>query len=449
MKTISAIFTLLVALTVSAVAAYFSVVGLAALFAATFIPVVIMGTTLEIGKLVAVQWLHMNWGNPNVNFLHKTYKLLAIAALMIITSIGIYGFLSKGHLEQEAPIAGIELQIGQREQQIKSLQDANAFAQTKLTQLDKSIDSFLAKDKAAQGLRARNSQKAERAQIEASIQSNNEKIAKLNEEIVPLKMKGSEVTAKLGPIKYVAELFGWKDTNSAVRLVIGILMFAFDPFAIVMLISATLTFREIEDERKANKVELENNAPKTDEVVTSQVVMPEPQAEAVVEPEIEPVTETAVDDLTTVEPVLHIEHDDEHHEVDYAEDEFDDEFEDMIEDLPVEPAVAPVDPKDEEYREALRKFVHDAYRPDASVEVAAQIEPTATEKQQLIALLEKQPGLLDVMIEVISGYKPQAKVEIAQVAEEQVEPNQQDETDEQTLAEKTDQAVTEPRKNWL
>ncbi len=248
MKTISAFFTLLVALTVSGVAAYFSVVGLAALFAATFIPVVIMGTTLEVGKLVAVQWLHMNWTNPNVNLLHKTYKTLAIIALMIITSIGIYGFLSKGHLEQAAPIAGIELQVGQREQQIKMLQDSNTSLQTKLTQLDKSIDSFLSKDKAAQGLKARNSQKGERQQIDATIQENNAKIAKINDEILPLKMQSSEVEAKLGPIKYVAELFGWTDTNSAVRLVIGILMFAFDPFAITMLISATITFKELEEE---------------------------------------------------------------------------------------------------------------------------------------------------------------------------------------------------------
>ena len=451
MKTISAIFTLLVALTVSAVAAYFSVVGLAALFAATFIPVVIMGTTLEIGKLVAVQWLHMNWGNPNVNFLHKTYKLLAIAALMIITSIGIYGFLSKGHLEQKAPIAGIELQIGQREQQIKMLTDANTSLQTKLTQLDKSIDAYLAKDRAAQGLRARDRQKSERAQIETTIQSNNEKIAKLNEEIVPLKLQSSEVEAKLGPIKYVAELFGWSDTNSAVRLVIGILMFAFDPFAIVMLISATLTFKEIEDERKAKKeAEKDLNTLKTDENVTSQVIEPEAVAEAVEETIAAPVTITEPEE--EVAPVLHIEHDDEHNEVDYAEEEFDDEFEDMIEDLPVEPAVATVDPKDEAYREALRKFVQDAYSQDKTSEVTPPIEPTPAEKHQLIELLEKQPGLLDVVIEVISGYQQPAKVEAEEVAPEvieEVKPEQQDTTEEQASAEKPAIVTTSPRDSWL
>jgi hypothetical protein len=451
MKTISALFTLLVALTVSAVAAYFSVVGLAALFAATFVPVVIMGTTLEIGKLVAVQWLHMNWSNPNVNWLHRTYKTLAIIALMLITSIGIYGFLSKGHLEQEAPLEGIELQIGQREQQIKVLTDSNTALQTKLTQLDKSIDSFLSKDKASQGLKARNSQKGERATIDNQIATNNEQINKLNSEILPLKMQSSEVHAKLGPIKYVAELLGWQDTNSAVRLVILILMFAFDPFAIVMLISATITFKELGEEREAKQAQAKQEAKeaqmaaaliadvqiqeaKPDELRAQSIIQTHtlPQVEEEVVPDVDLVSEQ-----TTVEPVLHIEHDDEHHELEDEPEEFVEE--DHIIEAPI--AEAPVeDPQLAEYRAALEKFVSEAYKQDKSP--AVDVVPTPTEKQQLIELLEKQPGLLEVMIDVISTYKqPEAAIETPEL------------TNEEPLDTETpstlDPTPTKPRNGWL
>lgn len=437
MKTISAFFTLLVALTVSAVAAYFSVIGLAALFAATFIPVVIMGTTLEVGKLVAVQWLHMNWDNPNVNWLHRTYKTLAIVALMIITSIGIYGFLSKGHLEQEAPIAGIELQVGQREQQIKALQDSNASLQTKLSQLDKSIDSFLSKDKAAQGLKARNSQKAERESIDQKITSNNEQINKLNAEILPLKMQSSEVEAKLGPVKYVAELFGWSDTNSAVRLVIIILMFAFDPFAIVMLISATITFKEIEEERKAKKL---SDAVVASPEVTSQTI-DDPVVstlipEAIDVPEVVEIEETTHVDVA--EPVLNIEHDDEHYEL--MEDEI----------LTPEPTVeAPVDvvvddPQLAEYRAALEKFVSEAYKQDKNSTVDV-IDPTPTEKQQFIELLEKQPGLLEVMIDVISTYKQPETI----MAPDATLTNEEPAIEEVETPSTLEPTPTKPRDSWL
>lgn len=433
MKKLSAIFTLLVALTVSAVAAYFSVVGLAALFAATFIPVVIMGTSLEIGKLVAVQWLHMNWSNSNVNWIHRTYKTLAIAALMIITSIGIYGFLSKGHLEQEAPLEGIELQIGQREQQIKVLQDNNASLQTKLTQLDKSIDSFLSKDKAAQGLKARNSQKAERESIDQKIAANNEQINKLNSEILPLKMSSNEVHAKLGPIKYVAELFGWQDTNSAVRLVIGILMFAFDPFAIVMLISATITFRELEEERQLKQeAPIAQPTPEPSPVALVEQEDTQVDVESPIEPD--PLVGDEPEQVDPIAPILHIEHDDEHHEIEDEHEEFIEE--DHIIDSPVAPEV---NPHDAEYRAALETFVSEHYKQE-KVSTASLDVPTTNEKQQLIDLLEKQPGLLDVMIEVISTYK-QTELEPQPQTKEVISPEVEQEP--------TLDPTTKPRSGWL
>lgn len=446
MKLFSASITLLFAILISIVAAYFSVVGLAALFAATFIPVVIMGSTLEASKLVAAQWLHGNWKNPNVNWLHKTYMTSAVGALMLITSIGIYGFLSKGHLEQEAPLAGIELEVKQREQQIEMLQANNESLKTKLTQLDKSVDAFLANDKASQGLKARARQKAERDSIDKELQANNEKISKLNAEILPLKMKNSEVEAKLGPIKYVAELFGWEDANSAVRLVIMILMFAFDPLAIVMLLSAQITFDELSKEKKARKQKEQDSSKEDVLPVQPEVVTPvavetkEPAGDVSSDAQVmpEPVVEPT--------PVLNIENEAEHDEV---------KIEVPVVVEPVAETVVPVseeltadeviiEPKSAaKYRRALKKFVRDAYltpkepvveTPQEEVKEEVETTDTPNEKKQLIELLEQQPDLLNVVIEVITEYKKS--------------------TDEATAipapdAEKDESIVTEPRKSWL
>ncbi len=91
-------FILFVALAISAVAGYYSIVGLATIFAAAVIPVIIMGTTLEIAKLVTASWLYTNW--KNIPFLLKTYFIFAVILLMFITSMGIFGFLSKAHIEK-------------------------------------------------------------------------------------------------------------------------------------------------------------------------------------------------------------------------------------------------------------------------------------------------------------------------------------------------------------
>lgn len=257
-KLISALITLISALAISAVAAFVSVSGMMALFSATASVVCVMMIVLESSKLVAAGWLHANWKNPNVNFIHKTYLSLAVVALMIITSIGIYGFLSKGHLEQAAPMAGIELQINAKQQEIQMLQDGNNQLMQEQKQLDAGVNAFLQNGSlrgAQAGLKARNRQSTERANIQKQLDANNAKIQALNAEILPLKQQNVEVEAKLGPVKYVAQLFGWQDTDKAVRLVILTIMFAFDPLAVILLISATISFGEyLEEKRKKAEI---------------------------------------------------------------------------------------------------------------------------------------------------------------------------------------------------
>jgi hypothetical protein len=104
------------ALSISGVAIYYSVIGLAAIFAAAKVPIYIMGGVLEVAKLVTASWLYQNW--RNIPFLIKTYLTIAVGVLMIITSLGIFGFLSRAHIEQATPTAEVTATIDRLQEQI-------------------------------------------------------------------------------------------------------------------------------------------------------------------------------------------------------------------------------------------------------------------------------------------------------------------------------------------
>lgn len=251
------IITLLSAGGLASTAAYFSISGLASLFAAAFLPVVIMGSILEVGKIIATAWLHQNW--TTAPKMIKYYLTTAIVVLMLVTSMGIFGFLSKGHLEQEIPIAQIELKIERFEQQIQIKTNSIDRDQDRLMQLDGIIQTLIEYSKISgkDGARAvRLNQKSERDLLNLSIQKSFEHIDKLQDDLSILKQTSSGVVAKLGPIKFVAALYNdWFtdgsvenkiDTGSAVRFVIFMIMFAFDPVAIVLVLAGLISLSRVE-----------------------------------------------------------------------------------------------------------------------------------------------------------------------------------------------------------
>ena len=113
------VLTFLCAISISVIAAAYSIVGLATLFAGAVVPIIAMGSALEVGKLVAASWLYNNWRSDLVPVSLKTYLFTAIIVLVFITSMGIFGFLSKAHLDQVKPTAGNELNIVVIDKQIK------------------------------------------------------------------------------------------------------------------------------------------------------------------------------------------------------------------------------------------------------------------------------------------------------------------------------------------
>lgn len=243
------------AIAISAIAAYFSVVGLAALFAAAFLPVAIMGIILEGSKLVAAGWLHSNWKNPNVTKPHKGYLTAAVCALMLITSMGIYGYLAKAHLEQKAPATAVQVQIDAHQGQLDQLTARKTELQTQQANINKTVDAYLASGKASGASTFMRQQQRERDRISNQIATLDTQINAKTAEMAPLKAEVAGVEAKLGPLKYVADLFGWKDPGSAVKLIILILMFAFDPLAVVLMISGTITLGEWAAERRRKTID--------------------------------------------------------------------------------------------------------------------------------------------------------------------------------------------------
>ena len=246
------IFSILLALsglTLSAVAIYYSVIGLTSIFAAAYWPIVVMGATLEVSKLVAASWLKAYW--TRIPKLMKAYMSIAVIVLMIITSMGIFGYLSKAHLDQNIVSGDVMSKISIFDEKIKTAKDNIDANRKALKQMDEAVDQVMARSNDEKGaekaVAVRRSQAKERARLQSEIASEQKTIASLNEERAPIAADVRKVEAEVGPIKYIAALiYGDNpDTNvleKAVTWVIMIIVFVFDPLAVLMLLAAQMTW---------------------------------------------------------------------------------------------------------------------------------------------------------------------------------------------------------------
>ena len=255
------IFTLLTflsAISISVIAAGYSIMGLATLFSGAVIPIIAMGTALEIGKLVSASWLYQNWKNSNVSVLLKTYLFTAIVVLVFITSMGIFGFLSKAHLDQVKPTSNNAIQIELLDSKINTQEKRIDRAQSTLDQLDKALDVYIEKEYVTRGLKERKKQEPERLALNEEITDASNILGELMLEKNTIKIEQDKIEAEVGPLKYVAELIYGDSAedyfDSAVRIVIIILVFVFDPLAVLLLIAANISLRERHDKKQLTKV---------------------------------------------------------------------------------------------------------------------------------------------------------------------------------------------------
>ena len=321
-----AYITLLSGLTISAVAIYYSVAGLTAIFAAAVIPIIVMGVALEISKLAATVWLKQNWSRAP-NFI-RGYLLAAIAILMLITSMGIFGFLSKAHSDQSLVSGDVQSKIAVYDEKIKTAKDNIDANRKALKQMDEAVDQVMGRSTDEKGadkaVAIRRGQQKERARLQAEIAAEQKLISQLSEERAPIAAEVRKVEAEVGPIKYIANfIYGDNpDANvleKAVTWVIIIIVVVFDPLAVILLLASQYSFmwfRKQQDEDQ--EVELlhktvplaanDDVGPKEQEVdidevnaLLAEVPKEEPTPESV---GVEPVIEYKVEDADDEVPVL-------------------------------------------------------------------------------------------------------------------------------------------------
>ena len=262
--------TLLVALTLSAIAAWYSILGLTAIFAAAVIPIIIMGGSLEIAKVVTTVWLHRYW--DRAGWVLKMYLIPAVVALAFLTSMGIFGFLSKAHSDQELVSGDVGAKVAIYDEKIKTARDNIDANRKALQQMDSQVDQLLGRTTddagANRAVQVRRQQRAERTRLQNEIASDQEVIAKLNEEAAPIRAQIRKVEAEVGPIKYIAALiYGdqvQEDTTTlekAVRWVIILIVFVFDPLALSLVIAAQHSYRWLDDDLRNRKKEDEDKEP--------------------------------------------------------------------------------------------------------------------------------------------------------------------------------------------
>lgn len=237
--------TLVVALSLSTVAAWYSIIGLTAIFAGAAIPVIIMGSILEIGKITTTVWLRKYW--DRAGWLIKLYLVPAVVALALLTSMGIFGFLSKAHMDQGITSGDVQAKLSLYDEKIKTQRDNIQLARKALDQMDQQVDARLSRgdseNSAERAVAIRRQQQGERTRLQKEIGDAQKEIAKLNEERAPVAAENRKVEAEVGPIKYVAALIYGDNPDSnllerAVRWVIILLVAVFDPLAIALVLAA-------------------------------------------------------------------------------------------------------------------------------------------------------------------------------------------------------------------
>ena len=244
--------TLIVALSISAVAAYYSIVGLMAIFSAAAFSIAVMGVVLEIGKLVTASWLYQNW--KTVPKVLKYYLTSAVVILMFITSMGIFGYLSKSHIDAGTNTSQVTVKLDRVNSRIASEQKVIDRAERQLENLDKALERYVELGAVSKGLDRRISQEEERLKLTNMVNKSQDKIDEYLDEKSEYQLEIKNFEVEVGPLKYISALLYGDDAltflENAVRWVILILVFVFDPLAVLLVVAANITIRDVLNKRK-------------------------------------------------------------------------------------------------------------------------------------------------------------------------------------------------------
>ena len=240
------LLTFVTSLAIASVAAWYSIIGLTAIFSAAVIPIIIMGIVLEIGKLVAASWVYTYWNETGK--LLRTYLVSAVFILMLITSMGIYGFLSKSHIDAGVGTNQTYVKVERLDSRIQSEQRVIDRSEKQLKTLDDALERYIELGAVSKGLKKREEQEPERKLLQSTITKSQNKIDVYLDEKSEYELEIRNFEVEVGPLKYIAALIYGDDAKSmldeTVRYVILLLIFVFDPLAVLLLIAANQSYRK-------------------------------------------------------------------------------------------------------------------------------------------------------------------------------------------------------------
>lgn len=257
-----ALITLLAALSLAAVADWFSIIGFMTIYAANPMHALIMGIVLALAKLVTTSWVYRNWKFADWKL--KSPLIGFVIALMVATSIGTYGFLTKSHLDQGGGTIDNGAKVERLEQQIAREKSVIVDDEKVIAQLDNTINSYIGKDRTDKSLAVRKSQAPQRKQLRDDIDASQKRIDTFSDERLKLQSEVRKQQLDVGPIRYIAELFygvaedATKNIEAAVRIFTLLITSTLDPLAVILLVAANHTLLRIRDE-KENTHSTENN----------------------------------------------------------------------------------------------------------------------------------------------------------------------------------------------
>ena len=248
--------TLFVALSISAVAAYYSIVGLMAIFSASALSIAIMGAVLEVGKLITASWLYQNW--KTIPKLLKYYLTSAVVVLMFITSMGIFGYLSKSHIDAGTNTSQLQIKLERLNNYIKSEQKTIDRAEKQLDNLDKALEKYVELGAVSKGLDRRLQQEEERDILTSMVNKSQFKIDEYLDEKSEYDLEIKNFEVEVGPLKYISALIYGDDAlnflDSAVRIVILILVFVFDPLAVLLVVAANISINDYNNRKRRERL---------------------------------------------------------------------------------------------------------------------------------------------------------------------------------------------------
>ena len=309
-----------IAITISAIAAWYSVEGLTAIFAAAVVPVIIMGGALEAGKITATVWLHNNWAR--ISWAYKTYLIPAIVFLMLLTSMGIFGFLSKAHSDQNLVSGDAMSKVAIYDEQIKTEKDNIDANKRALQQMDAQVDSLLGRTDTERGAEravlVRKQQARERASLQTEIVTAQKKIARLQQERAPLAAEFRKIEADVGPVKYIAAFVYGDNPDAnvlerAVSWIIILIVIVFDPLALCLILASNKQLEWAREDKVRAHIEEEQTVPvatATEEQSEESPPHYEPDDAPLTQEQLEQIraiaANAAVDQLESAEPIAEV-----------------------------------------------------------------------------------------------------------------------------------------------